>query len=180
MSTDQDLQIWNTFGTWISGIGTLAACGIALWLARRTEKVQLKVYAGFRLLIYSDQQQECLNIEVTNLGERPVTISSIGWRIGRGKAKRHAIQPIPNSSPDHYPKKLEHGETANFIVKFVQPPDFLESSEWIKRFIQNFIKTNSAKTLKTLKLQIHTSVGHTENIKPEKDFLERIATAADI
>lgn len=100
---------------------------------------------------------------VTNLGERDVTIVNIGWRIGKGKNKRFAMQPLTPSSQDRCPKRIEHGEEAFFTVDFVQSPD------WITEFAKGFV---SDKQIQTLRAQIFTSVGYVHIVKPENSLLE--------
>ena len=167
MSFDQKIQILNMLGTWVAGLGAIVAASVALWLARRVEKVKLKSYVGLRVIVGGYVSQECLNFSVTNLGERSVTVISIGWRVGGRKNRKFAIQPLTGLSPDQCPKKIEYGEMASFMVNFSESPD------WMKEFVKEFV---SDRPLKTLRAQIHTSVGHTENVKPEKEFLEELQT----
>lgn len=165
MSFDQTMQILNTLGTWVAGIGTFAAAAIALWLARRVEKIKLDAHVGLRLITGGGITQEYLNISVTNHGERSVTIVSTGWRIGRGKNKRFAIQLLSQSSPHQYPKKIEYGETASFMVNFSESPG------WMKDFSKRIILDQS---IKTLRAQIHTSISYTMDVVPEKGFLNQL------
>ncbi len=160
MSFDQYIQVWNTVGTWFAGIGTCIAVAIALWLARRAEKVRLKCYVGHGLLIGGGDAKEVLRFHITNIGERPVTIDSVGWRIGRGKNRLHAMQL--RSSPDELPKKIEYGETVSFRIDF---------SDWIEEFCKKILQD---KPVKTLRAQIHTSIGYTENVKPERNLLDKL------
>ena len=102
MTIDQQIQIWNALGTWIAGIATFAAVVVSLYLARRSERVHLKAHAGVRLLLRGDGTPAEKNVEigVTNLGDRPVTIESVGWAIGKGKKRRYSLQNVsgPHSS----------------------------------------------------------------------------------
>ena len=168
MQSEQTMRILDTLGIWFAGLGTFTASGIALWLALRSEKVKLNVYVGLRLLFRNHISEECLIFHVTNLGERPVTVNSIGWRLGKRKNREFAIQPVTHSSQDKYPKKIEHGEQALFMV------DFIESQDWIKDFVERFILN---KPIETLRAEIHTSVGYTKVIKPEKRLLMKLREA---
>ena len=166
--SDETIQLLGVLGTWFAGIGTLAASVVALWLARRVEKIKLKAHVGLGVTVGNGRSEECLNFNVTNLGERPVTIISVGWRIGKRKNRKFAIQPLSESSFSQYPKKLEHGETASFLVFFSERPN------WMEKFSNEFIEDISDKTIKTLRAQIHTSVGYTENVIPAKSLLEKL------
>ena len=85
MNFDEVMMLLNALGSWVAGAGSLAAVGVALWLARRVEKIKLDAWVGHRVLVGAGTKAECLGIMVTNLGERPVTINSIGWTIGLRK-----------------------------------------------------------------------------------------------
>jgi hypothetical protein len=174
MTLDQKIQIWVAVGTWVAGLATLAAVVVALYLARRTEKVRFKVHAGLRLVVIGDGSpfQEHLSISVTNLGERPVTINSVGWAIGRGRQRRYCIQPVSGPFTTQYPVELAHGKNANFMVSFLATPN------WLHEFATGFVKDLSDRSLKTLVAQVHTAVGQTVEVRPESDLLQRLKEAA--
>ena len=156
-SFDQWVKVLTAAGGWMAAVGTIAAVSVALLLARRSEKVRLKTSVDCRLVIAGDGSQptRCLMMSVTNVGQRPVTIMSTGWRIGRWKSKRFCIHLPSTTSPSKFGAKIEHGETAHFMT------DFEESPNWMSKFAGDFVKDSSLKTLRT---QIHTSVGHTKDI----------------
>ncbi|KWT73953.1 MULTISPECIES: hypothetical protein [unclassified Variovorax] len=89
---DQWIQIANAVGTWVAGFGTLAAVGISLWLVLDARRVRLKVRVGVYELIRGDgtSRMQFVNFDVTNLADRPITISAVGWVIGKGKGRRFA------------------------------------------------------------------------------------------
>ena len=170
MSFSEQIQLWGTIGTWLASLGTIAAVFSALWLARRTERVRLRVYVGLRHRIdgIGSQTEECLSAMVTNLGERPVYVVGWGWKIGKGTRKRHLeMSPPTLSSPDQFPRLIEHGGTARFMVSFAEHPD------WINEFRQA-LDSVSDKRLRSLRAKIYTSVGHIELIAPEVSFLNRL------
>ena len=115
-------------------------------------------------------QKELVTIVTTNVGERPVTIDVIGWCIGKGKRKQQFIQMISSVLSDQLPKKIAHGETASFRISLSDSP------EWFEVFAKNFIDENYMHKVETLRAQIHTSVGHTEDVTPERSFLDRLDT----
>ncbi len=168
MTFEQTLRILDTIGVWFAGMGTFAAAGLALWLARRSEKVKLKVSVGFRLLISHGNSDDCLVFDVTNIGERPVTISNVGWSVGRLWNRKFAIQLIPPSSNDRCPKKIEYGESAFFVINYADSPD------WAAEFVEKIIVSESAETLRA---RIHTSVGYTKVVKPERNLLVKLQDA---
>ena len=170
---DWTMQFLTMLGTWLAGVGTLVAAGVALWLARRAEKVKLEVHVGVRALVFGGGRpiEECLAIHVTNLGERPVTIVSVGWCVGKGRNKRFAMDP---SASNECPKKLEYGETKIFTMSFAESPS------WIREFSTGFVQIPTRKHIKTLRAQIHTSVSYTENVIPEENFLKKIEEAGQV
>jgi hypothetical protein len=170
MTLDQKIQVWIAVGTWVAGLATLAAVIVALRLARKVEKVKLKVHVGLRELIMGDGSpfQEHLSISVTNLGERAVTINTAGWAVGKGKHRRFAIQPVAARYSSDYPIELNYGKEANFMVSFLVMPN------WPKDFATDFVRDLSDRNLKTLVAQIHTSVGQTVGAKPEDNLLEAL------
>jgi len=170
MTIDELIQIGMLVGTWFAALATFLAVLVALYLSRKVEKVHLKTHAGLRLVIRGDgsPQEEHLNISVTNLGERPVTINSAGWAIGKRKHRRFCIQTVSGRYTSQYPIELAHGKSAQFMVSFLETPN------WLDEFAEGFVKDLSDKSLKTLVAQVHTSVGKTVEVRPEDDLLERL------
>lgn len=173
MTLDQQIQIWNVVGTWVAGIATFSAVLVSLYLASRGDRIQLKVFAGRRLVIRGDgtPPEEHLNIGVTNLGDRSVTVNTVGWAVGKRKQRRHCIQTVSGPWTAQYPIELAHGKSASFMVSFIHTPT------WLTEFANDFLKSLSDKELDTLVVQVHTSVGQTIEAKPEKDLIERLRKA---
>lgn len=176
MTIDQKIQIWNAAGTWVAGIATFAAVLVSLHLSRRNERVRLKVFAGLRDVIRGDgtPPEEHLNIGVTNLGDRSVTVNTVGWAVGKRKQKRYCIQTVSGPWSAQYPIELQHGKHVSFMVSFNHTPT------WLSEFANNFLKSFSDKELDTLVAQIHTSVGQTIEVKPEKNLVERLRKARKV
>jgi hypothetical protein len=174
VTLDQQIQVWNVVGTWLAGIATFAAVVVSLHLARKADRVRIQANAGIRLVFAGDgtPAEEHVGITAVNQGERPVTINSIGWRIGKGKDARHCIQPTAGEYTHQYPKQLAHGEQASFLVSFKAVPS------WPKDFGVGFVKDLQPRNLKTLRAIIHTSVGQSIEVVPEKNLLERLREAA--
>ena len=170
MSCEQTMQVLTVLGAWIGGIGSLTAAVTALWLARRGSRVRLRSSVGIRVMVGGGgPKEELLVIMTTNVGERPVVIENIGWRIGsRKKDRKYAIQTFSSRLTDQCPKKLEHGETASFRLFFS------ESSHWLRDFARDFVEPQSGRPASSLRAQIHTSIGHTEVVVPESNLVERL------
>ena len=165
MSFDETMQLLGVLGSWLAAIGTITATIVALWFSRRAERVRLKTTVDTSLRIGGGSQEEVILFAVTNIGERPVTITSIGWCVGKRRRKRHAFQSLGTSSLRKCPAQIEHGETAQFVVSFAEIPT------WKQDFARDFLRNYSIKTLRAL---IHTSVGHTEEVVPGKTLLRSL------
>ena len=172
MSPDETMQLWTALGTWFAAVGTISATVVALWLARRAERVKLKASVGIRWVIDTppDKPREILECQVTNLGERPVTVTETGWFFGKKESWPYAIQLLGPSSPDKYPKRLEHGETAWFWI------DFAESPNWKEDFVTDMQGDTS---LECLRAYIATSVGRSHYFVPEETLLKELRATMD-
>ena len=80
MTLDQKIQIWNAIGTWLAGIATVLAVIVALYLAKKSNKLRLKIQVGLREVVVGEGSppKQHVSFDVTNLGERPVAINSVG------------------------------------------------------------------------------------------------------
>jgi hypothetical protein len=174
VTLDQKIQVWNAVGTSLAGIATFAAVVVSLHLARKADRVRIQANAGIRLVFAGNgtPAEEHVGITAINQGDRPVIINSIGWRVGKGKEARHCIQPVAGQYTHQYPKQLAHGEQASFLVSFKVMP------EWLKDFGAGFVQDLQPQNLKTLRAIIHTSVGQSIEIVPEKNLLEKLREAA--
>jgi hypothetical protein len=115
--------------------------------------------------------QEHLGIDVTNSGERPITINTIAWAVGKGKERRYAVQPLHSPHSQQCPVELAYGKNAKFLVSFDVVPS------WAKDFGEGFVKDLSEKNLKTLVLQVHTPLGFVE-AHPMANVIQLIKAAS--
>ena len=167
------MEIWMVAGTWFAGLATLVAVVVALYLARRGEKVRLRIFVGVREVMRGDGSPSIPYVcfDVTNVGERPVIITTIGWVIGKRKARKYGIQILEGLPWKQCPAELTHGQGAQFMVGLSGTPD------WTKKFATNFV--DEPQQLKTLRAQIFTSVGQTYEIEPERSLIDRLRQAAE-
>lgn len=170
MTIDQQIQLWNVIGTWLAGIATFAAVVVSLRLAGKAERVFLKVSAGVRLLVRGDgtPPERQIEISVTNLADRPVTIDSVGWAVGKGKNRQYCLQNVSGLHSSQYPIELAHGKRASFLVSLVDTPD------WPREFANNFVQSTEDRYINTLVAQVHTSIGKTIEAKAERGLIELI------
>lgn len=166
MTFDQKIQIANVVGTWLAGIGTVAAVITSLWFSRRENKIKLAVKVSHRQLVTRGQQNapDFLYVHVVNKGIRPANITGFGWFVGRLKNKKHLIQLFGDSESDAIPKMLNEGEEGQFLIRLSHADN---PTGWIDKFIADVLQPNPRKQLKTLRLMAYTSVG--QNFKAKID-----------
>lgn len=160
-------QVLTLLGVIVAGIGI----SVALWLARRNEKVRMKCAVDLHTVIYRGPPAECcVSFQVTNLGVLPITVDKIGCSVGTGSNKIHRTLYIPESPISvPLPKRLEHGESANF-----QAPVGTEGIQmWMQYFAEQLGITKI--NIKTLRVEIHIATGHVEIVKPSASFTNALA-----
>lgn len=157
---------WGSVADWVSGIGSLSAAAVALYVSRFSQRVRLRGYCGHRLIIGSGQPQiEVFSVSVTNISQRPTIITNIGFSCGIWKWKRYGIITfMEDDISQGIPKPLSDGETGSWNVRLG-----LENV-WAKELVEKFEMTPFL--VKTLRIHIHTSNGGTTKLKPENNFNE--------
>ena len=177
MIKQETLQILNTIGTWLAGIGTLSAVIVSLYLARRESSTSIKVSAGHRILVTPGQKAkpDYCTIRIVNVGFRPAKITGVGWKVGFLK-KKYGIQTVHgNSLSSQMPVKLEHGDEATYFIDFVGDGTY---PNWIDEFAKDFLGKTPRLNSLTLKVQAFTSVGKTFEKHIEKGLRQRLIEAA--
>ena len=89
-----------------------------------------------------------------------MTISLINWRVGKRSWRVWIEQEVLAECPT----KLEYSERKNY-TKVLSNTD-----EWFRQFAANI----GEYPLSSLVLQVNTTVGHVESIKPDQKFLDRV------
>ncbi len=177
---ERTLKIINVIGTWLVGIGTVGAVITSLYLARRDSRVNLKVSAGHRIIVgaginIKDPPDYC-SIYIVNQGFRKATITNIGWRVGFFR-KQYAIQQIDgNAYSSPLPVELSDGQEAKYLIPFKNPSG---QHHWIDEFPKGFLDKWPNFRVRTLRLQVFTSVGKTFEAKLEKGLIEKIVESAE-
>lgn len=116
MPTQDTWRFFNSFADWLSGLGTLAAVWVALHLARRDDSVRLRISGGIWHLFQrgvSDWREEVVNVNITNIGRRPATVTHVWWEVGLVRKVKY-LWVIGDTSlfGVKLPVKLEDGEEA--------------------------------------------------------------------
>ncbi len=168
-----DTETWkfiNTFAPWLSAIGTLIAVIVTIYLSRKDKTVKLKVGAGVRMMIGDDFMGEpkYLTIYITNVGLRETKVTSIGWKVGYFK-KQYAVQGVINDGfSSKLPIKLNDGEEAHYHI----PLD--KATNWIDKFVQQFLINRSKISFKFIKIQVFVSTGDKFESRIENNLKEKL------
>lgn len=175
MSLDQQINLWNAIGTWIAGIGTLSAVIVSLWLARRSDRVDVRAWVGLGTTFGGDGSPpiDVLLFSITNRATRPLTVENIGWTVGYWPRRKYCIQTVSDPLSARCPVELQHGRSARFIVSFKATPN------WSSEFAAKFLPNRSWPTLLSLRAQFHTSVGATVTVRPRQDVLQLLRKAVE-
>jgi len=164
---------WGSVADWVSGLGSLSAGIIALYLARASQRIRLKGYCGLRIIIgFGTTPQEVVSFVVTNVGTRSTVINNISMRVGRFKKKRFAIITIVRDQIlSRHTLPLADGQDGHWGI----PLD--KSRTWIKELCDGFIKTHD--DVKTLQFRVHTSHGEDLVLRPEEPLRKVILEAIE-
>ena len=163
-----DWEFINTFAGWFSAVGTFIVVVVALYLANRSLRPKANPWVGHRITIGphgNEPYPEFIVFGIVNKGERPITISQIGWKVGVIN-KRHAIQLYDESMSSKLPIKLDYGEEATWYV-----PLNLRDQPWIEDFSNGMLMPRYRISCFTLRGQFSSSIGHMFSVKPERNLI---------
>lgn len=154
----------GSLADWVSGIGSLAAAVVALYVALDSQKIRLRGFCGHRVIVGIGQPPiDVLAISMTNISQRPTVVTNIGFTFGVLRWKKFGIITFMQDVISHgTPKPLSDGETGNWNV------DLGKDEQWLKDLAEKFSVTRFAAA--TWKITIHTSNGGTTTLRPEKNL----------
>lgn len=168
------VEIWNALGTWVAGIGTISAVITSLWLARNVNEVKLKIKVSSRILIdpsITDHPKLCY-IEIVNIGNKIAKITTIGWKIERGKEKKEFYQNTNGSRGEKTPFTLDEGMDATIIIDFNGKANWLTTmAEHTKGFNIDDLKLIVVTNIKTFEIKIDKNLA--KAIKEERKRLSK-------
>ena len=168
-------ELINSFSNWLSALGTIAAVVVSLWLATRATRLQCRASVGHRLIVEPGAggiYPEIVVFNIVNTGERPIRITSIGWRVGFLRWRRDAMQLFDRVQSSSMPVELTHGQEARWVLPLL--PD---EQGWLASFPRKMLKPHTRFRSATLRACFTTSVGKTFIVKPEQGLLKKISEA---
>ena len=119
---------WGPVADWVSGIGSLCAVIVALYLSKEAQRIRIHGLCGHRICFEQGKgkQQHLISIFITNVGTRSTIISSIGLRFGLLRKKYGFIKIIEGEFTQPIPKPLADGEQAHWSFELD------DEKSWIK------------------------------------------------
>lgn len=149
----------------VAALATFTASAVALWIAHSGRRVKLKTTVDIAMSENGRGRRRIVVFQVTNVGDRPVTIIEVGWRMGFIR-RRHEVIRLTGVRGDRTPETISHGASACFVV-------LTEGGAlWIPEFVSSF-----SHSILSLRGQIHTSVGQTVTVVPPKKIRDELRAA---
>lgn len=173
MLFDPEVQ-WGSVADWVSGLGSLAASIVALYLANDAKKIRLRGFCGLRTLFIrgEDREMSVLTISATNASMRPTVIVNIGMSFGPPWRRQHSTMLFTQSSVSHgIPKSLGDGETGTWTAD-------VRNQEFNLDELASECKLNSF-DVETWRFYIHTSNGGSTVFRPERALREALRKVVD-
>ena len=116
--SESDWRFWQLIISAMAAVGTVGAVIVALYLARRSRRPQLRVRARLEEFTSEDLNSgRRVNVWVTNTGPLPVTLRGPAWKVGF-LWKQVKSQPVPSDRyNDAFGKKLCFGDQVGYSLE---------------------------------------------------------------
>lgn len=154
---------WMMFATWFAGAATFMAVVTSLYVANRKPVPKFVASLSSGLIAPAGQTIQAVMIEVANVGLTPIVVSSITWEFG-GKVKMFNFFPSPFSAK--LPKKIEHGESAVFII---ETPNY---NGFLKQLKSDITKAQGK--VDKLRISVALATQQKKKFKVDKNFHETL------
>jgi len=148
------IKNWNTFAPWLSGVGSLSAVIVSLWLVRRDKFIRLLVEISYST---SALQTPAVKVTVTNVGARKANITEIYMKVGVFRTIMDVVDPIQERTNPVLPASLDDGD----FIDIDLPMESMTAN--LKTAFQNAAWWNGGKSanifLRAVKIGVRTSTG---------------------
>lgn len=170
----------NSFAPWLAAIGTLSAVVVSLYLARRSDRIRLKVSLSISVLVIEGggpgHGTEHVWLTVTNLSRRQAVLTQLFWKpVPWKKSGAVWITPI-NAVSSKLPISLGDGQSANYLHPI---EDFREQfSEGARLWYTGML---GKVRLRLTKISVVTSTGYVATARLNKalrDLFSDLALAS--
>ncbi len=158
---------WGSVADWVSGIGSLSAAIVALYLAKSAERIRLRGYCGLRVIVGQGMApQDLVFISVTNVGTRATVINNISMRVGWLKRRHAIITVVKDQYSVGVPYSIADGQEGHWGI----PLD--KDKKWLADLIDGFVLNRS--DVNSLRFFVHTNHGETLALRLEKPLRDAI------
>lgn len=148
------IRNWNTFAPWLSGIGSLSAVIVSLWLVRRDKSIRLLVETGYST---APLQTPAVRVTVTNVGTRKANVADIYVKAGAFRPVVDFPLPFQLRTAPVLPASLDDGD----FIDIDLPIESIAIQ--LKTTFQNTAWWNGGRSanvfLRTVKIGVRTSTG---------------------
>lgn len=159
---------WGSVADWVSGLGSLSAAIVALYLAKSAERIRLRGYCGIRIVVGQGMApQDLVFFSVTNIGTRATVINNISMRVGWFKKRYAVITVVKDQYSVGVPYAITDGQEGHWGI----PLD--KDKKWLCDLASDFIKNQS--DVNSLRFFVHTNHGEVLTLRPEKQLRNTIS-----
>lgn len=158
------LHWWEAIGTWFTGVATFAAVAVSLWLARRQNRPQLRLWADKQKLISglphgtasirpADFPSKVV-VEFANAGAIPVRVSGVWWALQMPAPlhwvrlkPRYALFQNPPEGWHQVPIELTPSQAVDWVLELdIVAANIakLVGSSWVWRLKLQSVRVNAA------------------------------------
>jgi len=152
---------WESVADWVSGLGSLAAALVALYIANYSQRVKIKGYFG-RVFINLKAQNDMLVVAATNVSQRTTAVADITLSNGYWRWKESARVEFRKDMGDKLPALITDGETGRWYI----PMENIH--QWAGDLIDVLNMTRLS--VATFRVEILTTGGGKTTVWPEKGF----------
>lgn len=165
MSVTDKIALFSAFGSWVSGIGTILAVIVSLYLANRKPQLKINCHQALIRRMYKTPEDKInfhfgLLIRVVNQSFVPVKIDEFSFSIKGGK---HGYLAYSKILKREEPIRLDYSEE-----RIIRLED--EDGSWIERLI-TFIDYHNAKPSDLL-LAVHITTGKVFYFKLDEEIVK--------
>ena len=152
---------WGSVADWVSGLGSVSAAVVALYLSRSAQRIKLSGYCGLRVSLSQGlPPQDLVFIAVTNVGSRSTVVSTLTIKTGIWKKRLAILTMMKDQYSVGLPHPLADGQAGHWGV----PLD--DQKTWLVDLCRDFIKTPW--DVRTARFEIHTTNGGKLTLRPEQ------------
>lgn len=158
---------WGSAADWVSGLGSLSAALVALYVAKSSDRIRLRGYCGLRVIVGQGKApQDLVFVSVTNIGTRATVINNISMRVGWFKRRHAIITVVKDQYSVGVPYTISDGQEGNWGI----PLD--KDKKWLVELIDGFVVTRS--DVNSIRFFVHTNHAEDLTLRPEKPFRDTI------